>query len=30
MTNYSDLHDVAHELQIIADKLKKAVNSKKK
>lgn len=24
MTNYSDLHDVAHELQIIADKLKKS------
>lgn len=24
MTNYSDLHDVANELQIIADKLKKS------
>ena len=24
MTNYSDLHDVAHELQQIADKLKKS------
>lgn len=23
MTNYSDLHDVAHELQTIADKLRK-------
>lgn len=24
MTNYSDLHDVAHELQQIADKLRKS------
>lgn len=24
MTNYSDLHDVAHELQTIADKLRKS------
>lgn len=24
MTNYSDLHDVAHELQIITDKLRKS------
>lgn len=24
MTNYSDLHDVAHELQMIADKLRKS------